>query len=128
MRRVSHLGDLGNRQASDLQGLPAAVQALTKTHVTEYQTPLTGFTLTPANTTNTLILEPAGALLAGTVNMPDSPVDGQIFGVVCTQAITTLTIVPGGGQIVNGLITAIIANGYATWLYRATNSTWYRCG
>lgn len=128
MRRVSHLGDLHNRRASDLQGLAEAVQAITSAHVVEYQTPLTGFSITPANTTNTLILEPAGALLAGTVTMPASPVNGQPFTLVSTAAITALTTSANAGQTILGALTTIAADGASSWVYRLANTTWYRTG
>ena len=128
MRRVSHLGDLDNRKALDLHGLTEAVQAITSVDILEYQTPLTGFSITPSDTTNTLVIDPAGALLNGTVTMPANPVNGQKLTILSTMAITTLTISPNAGQALDGTLTTIAANGFGSWVYRLSNTTWYRAG
>lgn len=92
-----------------------------------YQTPLTGATITPANTVETLICEPAGAIAALTVNMPAAPKDGQRFQFACNQGITLLTIQANAGQTLNGAVaTTFIANQAFGWQYRAANTTWYR--
>jgi len=123
MRRISHLSDLSNRSAADLQGMTPVVQAITNNSIIEYLTPTTGFSITPASTTNTLILDPAGILASGTVNLPASPVDGQIFYLISTYLITALTVAPNVGQALQGLVSY---NGYAGWVYRLGNTTWYR--
>ena len=92
----------------------------------EYVTPVTGFSNTIANTTINYIIEPAGSLASGTLIMPASPVNEQVVTVASTQTITTLTHNPNTGQTLKGALTTIAANGNASWIYRSTNSTWYR--
>lgn len=92
-----------------------------------YQIPSTGATITPADTVATLICEPAGALVALTVNTPANPQDGQRFQFTCTQAITTLTIQASAGQTLKaGVAGAYVANSTFGWQYRLANTTWYR--
>lgn len=92
------------------------------------QTPLTGFSITPADTVENLILTPAGALLAGTIIMPANPKDGQYFTASCTQVVTTLTMNPNAGQTLLGGLSSFTANGFASWIYVASTTTWYRRG
>jgi hypothetical protein len=95
-----------------------------------YQTPATGFTITIGNSVYTLILEPAGALLTGTITMPAAPVDGQVVRVTCTQNITTLTVSPNAGQSIKnaptGFTTSLTGDQGYEFIYRAANTTWYR--
>ena len=95
-------------------------------HTIEYVTPVTGFSNTIANTTINYIIEPAGSLASGTLIMPASPVNEQVVTIASTQTITTLTHNPNTGQTLKGALTTIAANGNASWIYRSTNSTWYR--
>jgi len=113
MRRVSRL--------DDLSGVYEGVQAQI-----EYFAPITGFNITAGFKTNNLILEPAGTLATGTVTMPEAKTNGQTFSISSTQIITALTITPNSGQTVRGTITTLAANSFASWVYRAANSTWYR--
>lgn len=53
--------------------------------------PLTGETVTITNTTTVLIVNPAGALLALTLNFPTGKYDGAGLEIIFTQAITTIT-------------------------------------
>lgn len=92
----------------------------------EYVTPTTGFSNTIANTTTNYIVEPAGTLATGTITMPASPVNGQRVTIASKTAITALTHSPNSGQTLNGALTTIAANGFGTWIYRTTNTSWYR--
>jgi hypothetical protein len=92
-----------------------------------YQQPVSGFSLTIADNCGRLILDPAGTLATGTVTLAAHPKDGQLCRLASTQAITTLTLAPNTGQSVAGALTTISANGSAQYLYRAANTTWYRC-
>lgn len=88
----------------------------------------TGFVLSINNNIDILILEPAGTIATGTVNMSTQPGDEKVIGVSSTQAITSLELVPAVGQTIINPITALAAGGFAYYLYRANNSTWYRVG
>lgn len=103
-----------------------AIQSTCQVELIEYLVPLTGFTKTVSNTTNVLVLEPAGTLATGTVTMPASPVNNQVVRISSTQIITALTVSPNTGQTVKGAPTTIAANGAVGWVYRQSNTTWYR--
>lgn len=93
--------------------------------VLQYSAPTTGSTVAITSPNTSLVIEPAGALLALTINMPGSPSDGDDVKLSCTQVITTVTM--GGGTIV-GTLTTIAASGFASYVYRAANTSWYRIG
>jgi hypothetical protein len=92
---------------------------------TVYAQPLTGTTVTVANSTNCEVIDPAGTLAALTVQFPTPLADGHKFELVITQPITALTLT--GGTLVGGVTTTA---GYysSAWRYRAANTTWYRTG
>lgn len=100
----------------------ARIAALETARAIQYATPTTGQTVV-ANGSGALVVAPAGTLLALTVTVPSSPVDGQTFSIFSTQIITTLTM--NGGTIASGL-TTIGVNGAAHWKYSATAGTWLR--
>lgn len=95
------------------------------------QTPTTGFSITIGNLVETLILDPAGTLAAGTVTLPAAPQDGQIAEITSTQTITSLTVSPNSGQSVKNAPTTLVPSTSAPMGYRfkyvASNTTWYRC-
>lgn len=93
-----------------------------------YNAPATGFAITVGNDIAQLVLEPAGTLASGTVTLPAAPEDGDTVGISSTQAITALTISPNAGQTVADAPTSFAIGGSVRFLYRATNTTWYRIG
>lgn len=92
-----------------------------------YVQPTTGQTVTLGNKDWHTIIDPAGALLALTVQMPASPVDGQLIDFKVSQAITTLTVSPNSGQSVVGgpAAGASVAGITYNAIYCSTNTTWY---
>ncbi len=72
-----------------------------------------------------LILTPAGTLATLTVTFPSSPTDAQTFSIASTQTITSLTL--GGGTIL-GTLTTLPANGFASWMYVQSITSWMRIG
>lgn len=90
----------------------------------QYATPTTGQTVS-SNGAPYLVINPAGTLLALTVNFPTAPVNGQKFNLACTQAVTGITLSAGGGTI-DGTLTTIAANGTAGWIYIASITTWVK--
>lgn len=86
-----------------------------------YFTPVTGGTVTTVQTAN--IIEPAGTLATLTVNLPSTPVDGQICTYTFTQVITALTF--GNGTFVN-TATAATAGQVIKWIYNTAQTKWYR--
>lgn len=96
-----------------------------------YQVPLTAFTITPANFTSSLYLNPAGTLATGTLTMASSPSDGQNFCLEDTQTQTAITINANTGQtmlttIGLGALTALVANTRYCWFYNAPLAGWIR--
>lgn len=91
-----------------------------------YQVPVNGFSITLNTTDTQLILDPAGALAAGTVTMQPSPVDGQSVDIRTSQTITTLTISPNAGQTIAGYVAGTLASGgRLNAVFKASNLTWY---
>lgn len=84
-------------------------------------TPTTGGTVSLTNN-NYNIINPAGALLALTVNLPSSPVNNDVVYIKFTQSITTVTY--GNGTVVDG-ITAPTAGGLTVLTYDSGTTSWY---
>ncbi len=90
------------------------------------QAPSTGFSITIGAGVKTLLLNPSGSLLAGTIIMPAAPVDGQEIRVSSTQTITTLTVSPNSGQTIsNAPVTITAGTGFA-YIYNLSGTNWYR--
>lgn len=93
----------------------------------DYQVLTTGFSYTFATGTTTLIANPAGTLATGTITMPGSPADGMVVTFMSTQEVTALTISGNSGQSIGGSqTTQLPANSAMSFVYRLTNTTWYR--
>lgn len=92
----------------------------------DYQTPLTGFSYTL--TAPVTVFAPAGTLATGTVVMPASPPDGMRVRIASTQIVTALTMNANTGQTLLNALAALTAGGFAEYIYRSTNTTWYRIG
>ncbi len=106
---------------SDLSGIPTTDLGISSV---QYTTPISGNVIN-SDGSEQLIVNPAGALLALTVNFPSSPTNGKRFSFSSTKAITTLTL--GGGTIL-GPLTSVAINGFASWIYSSSASEWVRCG
>jgi len=93
----------------------------------DFQVLTTGFSYTFASGTTTLIAAPAGTLATGTITMPGSPADGMVVTITTTQEITALTIAGNSGQSIGGSQVALMAaNSSISFVYRQSNTTWYR--
>lgn len=97
------------------------------TPVCSLQSPTTGFAITVTDDTDILALNPAGALLTGTVTLPPNPEDLDSIEIICTQTITTLTVAANTGQSIagGGALSISIASGLS-WRYIASLSKWVR--
>lgn len=84
-------------------------------------TPTTGGTVALINNQYNII-NPAGALLALTVNLPSSPANNDVVYIKFTQNVTTVTY--GNGTVVDG-ITAPTAGGLTVLTYDAGTTSWY---
>lgn len=104
-----------------------------------YNAPLTGASITVTNLQRRLILEPAGTIAALTVVLPaanagstNALIDNQLFGLCTTQVVTALTVTAGTGTTVLNAPTALLvpvatgAGSCVEWVYRQSNTTWYR--
>jgi hypothetical protein len=94
---------------------------------TYWDDPLTGETYALPDDAEAYIIKPAGTIAAHNFNLPANPYDGMEFTFASTQIVTTLTIT-APGTTVQATLAAATANGFATWRYRAADTTWYRVG
>lgn len=100
----------------------------------QYNAPLTGASITILPTTRQVILEPAGTIAALTLVFPTAAtlIDGQKLNICGTQIVTTLTTTAGSGTTLLNAPTAMlvpVATGAAScfgFIYRVTNTSWYR--
>ncbi len=95
--------------------------------VYEY-TPLTGTSQVVPDDAEVVLVTPAGTIAAFTLTLPVTPYDGQTIKFAFDQIITALTMAASGSGTLKGALTAATAKGFATWRYRASNTTWYRVG
>lgn len=97
--------------------------------VTQYAAPVTTDTVSVGAASTNMIINPAGTIAAASVDLPAVPLggDGANITISSTQIITVLTLGAGAATLV-GALTAFAANGAATYVYRAADTSWYRCG
>lgn len=84
-------------------------------------TPTTGQTISLTNNQYNIV-NPAGALLALTVNLPSSPANNDVVYIKFTQNVTTVTY--ANGTVVDG-ITAPTAGGLTVLTYDSGTTSWY---
>lgn len=100
----------------------------------QYSAPLNGVAISVTPQARHLIIEPAGTLAALTVFLQPATnlTDNQTFGLCTTQIVTSFTLTAGSGTTVLGAPTALlvpVTTGGAScpeWVYRSSNTTWYR--
>lgn len=100
----------------------------------QYNAPLTGASITVLPGSRRLVLDPAGTIAALTVVFPAASLltDGQLLGLCSTQIVTALTLTAGTSTtILNGPTALAVppATGAGTcyeWVYRLSNTSWYR--
>jgi hypothetical protein len=92
----------------------------------DYQVPTTGFSYTFAAGVQVLVMNPAGTLAAGTITMPATPADGMTIAFSSSQAITALVVLANTGQSIVSAVTTLAAGAGAKYIYRLSNTTWYR--
>lgn len=84
-------------------------------------TPTTGQTITLTNNQYNIV-NPAGALLALTVNLPSTPSNNDVVYIKFTQTVTTVTY--ANGTVVDG-ITGPAAGGLVVLTYDSGTTSWY---
>ncbi len=82
----------------------------------------------PINNNVEHVIIDAGAQSAITVTMPSAPANGQLVTISFVGAITTLTLNANSGQTITGNPATAAANSFVSFIYRTTNTKWYRCG
>jgi len=91
-----------------------------------HQTPNTGFEIEIDDEVGTLVLEPGSTLATGTIIMPATPYDGQIQRICTTATITSLSVEGNVGQTMRNAPSTLTAGSGCGFIYRSTNTTWYR--
>lgn len=92
----------------------------------QYTTPTTGSTVNASVGSNVfLLINPAGTLVALTLALNGSPVNGDLLTISSTQIITGLTM--SGGTIIGALTTMAVAT-FARYMYSSDASKWFRVG
>jgi hypothetical protein len=90
------------------------------------QVPVTAFSITIANNTSTLILNPAGTLATGTITMPATPIDGQEVQITSSQTVTACTFSPNASQTISNAPTTLVAGVGNKFIYHLAGTNWYR--
>lgn len=92
----------------------------------QYVTPTTGSTVTATAARNVMLLiNPAGTLVALTLALNGSPLDGDIINLASSQVVTGFTM--SGGTVIGPLTSLAVAT-FATYCYSASSSNWFRVG
>ena len=89
------------------------------------ETLTTGFTFTVANDQPVLVIDAAGTLATGTINLPATPTHGFIVEVSSTQTITALTV-SGNGHTIKNAPTTLLAGGGFSYRYDESVTTWFK--
>lgn len=108
------------------QVLASQVKTYVSKAIYTYNVPVTGFSITIANNTEFLILDPAGNLASGTITLPADPLDGQSLTISCAHNVSNLTLTPGAGQTIANTSSSLSAGVGISFLYRSANTKWYR--
>jgi hypothetical protein len=92
----------------------------------QYVTPASADTISVTASRNTIVLiNPSGTIAALTVNLPSSPLTGDIVTLSSSQIVTVLTV--GNGTLV-GTLTTLTVGGFARFCYSSTANKWFRIG
>lgn len=91
-------------------------------------TPLTGATIIVGDDTTHVLLNPATALAALTVQFPpDTVKNNKRVRIASTKIITILAITTPGASIVGGL-GGLAVGAFGEWMYRSAAKVWHRIG
>jgi hypothetical protein len=86
--------------------------------------PSSGGTVTLNTEDSITIINPSGTLATLTIDMPPSPVPGQVMKVSTTQIITALTV-SGNGHSIISAPTSLSAGQAFSMIYDLGSTTWY---
>lgn len=95
----------------------------------QYETPLTGATITVAGGVDNLVIEPAGAIASLHVIFPPSPADDDEFCIVADKQVNSTALSTSDGSAVKNIYGATFLE-YSTgasrsWVYAATPNAWF---
>lgn len=124
---VKAVSSIGPDTSGNVPGL--ATTAMVQTAIVDViqmsASPASGATVQASAGTTVLFVNNPTLLLALTVGLPPSPVDGQRFTVCTNAAITTMGFT---GGTVKGALGSFSASGYARFIYSAPLAAWFRAG
>jgi hypothetical protein len=88
-----------------------------------YFTPLTGTTIVLSSPIN--IVNPAGTIAALTIDLPASPIAGQMVTVSFTHIVTALTVATTDGSTITGTaVTAAAVGTTFSYIYDSNTNSW----
>lgn len=91
-------------------------------------TPVTAESTTISTGVGGIYLDHTATIASHTLTMPAAPEDGSEITIASRSAVTSLTHDPNVGQYIRGALTALTANGFAKYRYRASDAYWHRIG
>lgn len=71
-----------------------------------------------------VVLDGSGTIGTYVITMPSAPIDGQIALISTNQPITTLSVLPNGGQTLNNPATSLSGGQGAGYIF--TSNAWFR--
>lgn len=71
-----------------------------------------------------VVLDGSGALASYVITMPSAPLDGQIALISTNQPISSLSVLPNGGQTLNNPATSLSGGQGAGYIF--TSNAWFR--
>lgn len=127
--------DTNLSQGRSPQTVKASIQTL-GAGPTVYTVPETGASITIAAVDRRHVVIPAATIAALTFVTPTATAltayDNKLLGICTTQIVTTLTLTAGSGTTIANGPTALLvpvatgAGSCVEWVYRKSNTTWYR--
>ncbi len=90
------------------------------------QVPIDDFSLNYPPNKRLLILDPAGVLNTGLIVLPIDAIDRDKITVTSSQTITALTVQAASGQTLKNAPTSLTGGASFSYVYSASNLTWYR--
>lgn len=92
-----------------------------------YSVPVNGFTLLIPNNVYDVIINPATALLSGTIQLPTTTQDGKSVEIVTMKPITLMAVTCAAGDTILGsVLTSMLLSSVAVYKYILPIKTWIR--
>lgn len=107
--------------------MPLRSVSLTAAPFIQYDVPTNGGTTIVSPIASVVVINPAGTLLSLTVTLPALAADNKRIRISSSQILTSVTLGAGAATIV-GSITALVLGGFCEYIFKLSNTTWYRIG